>query len=203
MVEFGTRSGLRWNPVGYVLSRFFDFVAMVPALVLVYFNVPLADIWVWIILSARAIRAIDRLLGDGFFRRNALALVEGIEEEITDRVLLRMIVRIQEDLYHGSFAHALADVLWRNKASVLERIRASHPKNGVAGSLARIAGLDVVLERAEEQTFDAIVGIVDSPEIDKAVREAVDSAFVVLKKEIAVKSWRQKLGIQHSTDEAD
>ncbi len=202
IIEFFTRSGMRWNPLTYMASRFFDFVAMVPALVLVHFNVPLVDVWVWVVLSARAIRAIDRLLGDGFFKRNALALVEGIEEELTDRVLLRIIVRLQEQLYHGSFAHELATVLWRNKASVLERVRAAHPKEGLAAGIARIAGLDAVLERAEEQTFDAIVGIVDSPEVDKAVREAVDSAFVVLKKEIGVKTWRQRIGIKHATEDS-
>jgi hypothetical protein len=202
IIEFFTRSGLRWNPLSYMASRFFDFVAMVPALVLVHFNVPFVEVWIWVVLSARAIRAIDRLLGDGFFQRNALALVEGIEEEITDRVLLRIIARVQEQLYQGSFAHALAVVLWRNKASVLERIRAAHPKDGLAASVARIAGLDVALERAEEQTFDAIVGIVDSPEVDKAVREAVDSAFVVLKKEIGVKSWPQRIGIKHTTEDS-
>jgi len=197
-VEFFTRSGLHWNPVGYVVSRFYDFIAVVPALVLVYFSVPLVDAWVWVILSARAIRAIDRLLGDGFFKRNALALLEGIEEEITDRVLLRIVARFQGELYKGSFAHQLAAVLWRNKAPVLERIRAQHPKDGVAANVARITGLDAMLERAEEQTYDAIVGIVDSPEVDKALREAVDAAFVELKKGIGLKSWRNKIGIQHS-----
>ncbi len=200
MVEFYTRSGLRWNPIRYIASRLFDFVAMVPALVLVYFNVPLVEIWVWVVLSARAIRVMDRAFGDGFFKRNALALLEGIEEEITDRVLLRIIARLRGELYRGSFAHQLAQVLWRNKEPVLARIKAAHARTGLAGGIARIAGLEPILERAEEQTFDAVVGIVDSQEVDNAVREAVDSAFVVLEKEISVKSWRQKLGLRHGPE---
>ena len=35
-VEFFTRSGYRWSRAAYLRSRFFDFVAIVPALVLVH-----------------------------------------------------------------------------------------------------------------------------------------------------------------------
>jgi voltage-gated potassium channel len=197
--EFFTRSGLRWNWVGYIETRFFDFIAIVPVLVLLYYKVPYDQIWFWVILTARFIRVIDRLLGDGFLRRNILALIEGFEEEITDRVLLRIISRIETDLYRGSFSHGLAIALNRNKSSVLGRVREAHPREGFGASLARATGLDTALERAEERTFDAIVKIIDSPEIDQAVRDAVDSAFVVMKKEIEVKSWRQRIGFQKRT----
>jgi hypothetical protein len=76
-LEFVTRSGFRWNPSSYARSRFFDFVAIVPALVLVHFSVPYYSVWVWIILAARVIRALDRVLGDGFITRNVLAIGEG------------------------------------------------------------------------------------------------------------------------------
>jgi|WetSurMetagenome_2_1015567.scaffolds.fasta_scaffold54123_2 voltage-gated potassium channel len=195
-VEFFTRHGLRWNWVGYIETRFFDFIAIVPFLVLLYYKIPYDQIWLWIVLAARCFRVIDRLLGDGFIRRNVLALVEGLEEEITDRVLLRIISRIEIDLYRGSFSHGLAVALNRNRSSVLGRVREAHPREGFGASLAHITGLDTALERAEERTFDAIVKIIDSPEADQAFREAVDSAFVVMKKEIEVKSWRQRIGIQ-------
>jgi len=195
-VEFLTRSGFRWDPPGYLRSRVFDFVAIIPALVLVHFGVILEGLWIWLILIARVIRLADRLLGDGFVQRNFFALLEGFEEEITDRVLLRIMARIQVDLYRGKFGHGVADALDRHKPSVLRRIREEHPSQGVGAGLARIVGLEKALERAEERTYDAVVDVLKSPEMDNAIREAVDSTFSVMRDEIKVKSWRQKLGVR-------
>ena len=60
-VEFFTRSGLRWDWKGYMQTRFFDFLAIVPALTLIYFHTPYEGIWIWVILAARSIRVIDRV----------------------------------------------------------------------------------------------------------------------------------------------
>jgi hypothetical protein len=195
-IEFFTRSGFRWNPAGYIRSRFFDFVAIVPALVLVHYSVVYLTVWLWIILAARIIRVLDRLLGDGFFRRNSLALVEGFEEEITDRVLLRIISRIQNDLDHGRFGEKVSETLVRNKEPLLNRLRSEHPHQGIAGELAQFVGLSKVLEKVEERTFDSIVEILKSAEVDRTIRGTVDSAFSSMRQQIGVKSWRKHLGIR-------
>lgn len=200
-IEFLTRSGLRWDWKGYMRTRLFDFIAIIPALTLVYFDVPYENIWIWVILAARAVRAIDRLLGDGFVRRNVLGLMEGFEEEVTDRVLLRIIGRVEEEVQSGNFARAVARSLEQNKSSLLERIREEHPKRGIGVRLAHLIGLDTTIEKVEEDIFDSVIRVTDSPEFDKAVREAVDSVFDTLKKEIAVKTWRQKMGIINEEDE--
>ena len=63
LVEFFTRSGFRWNHGAYLATHFFDFVAIIPALALVNHGIVIQLVWVWIILVARFIRAIDRLGG--------------------------------------------------------------------------------------------------------------------------------------------
>ena len=200
-LEFFTRSGLRWNPASYIRTRFFDFVAVVPSLVLVYYQVPHLQVWVWIILIGRFGRMIDRVLGDGFWTRNLFALLEGFEEEITDRVMLRIIIRVRADMERSSFAKGLSDSLAHNKENLLKQVRQQHPREGISGGLARITGLNSALEKAEEHTFDAIVEIIGSPEVDHAIREAVDSAFSAMQKEIEVKSWRGHIGIKPYLEE--
>jgi hypothetical protein len=195
-VEFFTRSGFRWNWATYLRTRFFDFVAIVPALALVHHGFAMEGVWVWLILVARAARAVDRFLGDGFIIRNVLALVEGFEEGITDRVLERIIARIQADMDRAGFSHGVAEAFVRNKAAVLQRVRAATPREGLVPGLAHIVGLDAALERAEERTYDAIVGIMDSEEVDRAVRDVVNSAFSRMRSEVGRKSWRQHLGIR-------
>jgi hypothetical protein len=199
-IEFFTRSGFKWDKGGYVRSRFFDFVAIVPALALVNHGLGLEIVWVWIILFARFIRAIDRLLGDGFVQRNIWAIVEGFEEELTDRVLQRIILRVQADMDRAHFTHTIAAAFVRNKPSVLARVRAATPKDGIGPGLAHIVGLDRALERAEERTYDAVVEIIDSEEIDTALRDVINSVFARMHSELGAKSWKQNIGIRHHQD---
>jgi hypothetical protein len=121
--------------------------------------------------------------------------VEGFEEEITDRVLERIIARIQTDMDRAGFSHGIAKTLMDNKAAVLQRVQAATPRSGFVPGLAHIVGLDDALERAEESTFDAIVGIVNSEEVDRAVRDAINSSFSRIRNELGHKSWRQNIGI--------
>jgi hypothetical protein len=199
-VEFFTRSGFRWGKVSYLRTRFFDFIAIVPALALVHHGFAIEVVWVWLILVTRAVRVVDRLLGDGFVQRTMLALVEGFVEEITDRVLERIVARIQGDMDRASFSHVVAEAIVRNKAAVLQRVRAATPHEGLVPGMAHIVGLDAALERAEERSYDAIVGIIDSEEVEHAVRDVVNSTFSRMRSELGKKSWRQHLGLWRRGD---
>jgi hypothetical protein len=57
--------------------------------------------------------------------------------------------------------------------------------------------LDAALERAEESTYDAIVGIVNSEEVDTALRDVINSSFSRMSTELNAKSWRTHLGIRN------
>ena len=195
-IEFFTRSGFRWQRGKYLRAHFFDFVAIVPALALTAFALVGGGGWVWVFIVARLIRFVDRFLGDGFVTRNVLALVEGFEEEITDRVLQRIVARLQADLDRAGFSHGIAQSLVRNKAAVLQRVKDATPRDGLIPSIARAVGLDARLERAEEQTYDAVVGIVDSEEVDRSLRDMINTSFDSIRSELGRRTWRKHLGIQ-------
>jgi hypothetical protein len=198
-LEFATRSGFRWDRAGYVRRRFFEFVAIVPVLAMVNHGFWGENYWVWLVLVLRIFRVIDRLLGDGFVRRNVLALVEGFEEEITDRVLERIVERLQADMDRAGFSHQIAEVARNNRDAVLARVRKMTPTEGFLAGAAHIVGLDKSLERAEERTFDAVVDFVDSKEVDTAVRQAVSSTFSKIQSELGDKSWRRHVGIRRQS----
>jgi len=122
--------------------------------------------------------------------------VEGFEEEITDRVLKRIIARVQGDMDRAGFSHGVAEAFIRNKDAVLQRVRSITPRQGLLPELAHIVGLDTALERGEERAYDAIVEVVNSEEVDKAVRDVVNSSFSNMLNEMGKKSWRQHLGIR-------
>ena len=164
-----------------------------PGLVLAHFNVPWEAVWIWIILTARIVRALDRILGDGFIPRNVFALAEGFEEEITDRVMLRILDRVKQDIERGKFGVGIGQAIEDNKTAVLKEIRTQHP-HILDSDIAHITGITKALEKAEENVYDAIVKILKSPEIDKTIRASVDSTFSTLEKEVAEKSWKKRFG---------
>jgi len=195
-IEFFTRSGFRWGRMSYLRSRFFDFIAIVPALALVNHGFVMESVWLWLILVARFIRVVDRFLGDGFIQRTVLTVAEIFEEEITDRVLERIIIRIQGEMDRASFSQGVAEAFIRNKDDVLQRVRTMTPREGLVPGLAHLVGLDKALERTEERAYDAIVALLSSQEIDLAVRDVVNTTFARMRTELGKKSWRQRLGMK-------
>ena len=195
ILEYITRSGFRWDPAGYTKTHFFDFIAIVPALVLIHFSVPWFMVWFWIILVARVMRAIDRVLGDGFIPRNVLAIAEGFEEELTDRVTLRILSRTREDMSRGKFGVGIGQAIEDNKMAVLKEIRTQHPRV-LENDVVRFTGITGALERAEENVYDAIVKVLKSPDIEKAIRDSVNTTFMSIETQVAQKSWKKNLGFK-------
>jgi hypothetical protein len=111
-------------------------------------------------------------------------------------VLGRIIARIQTNMDRTSFSKGVAEAFVRNKASVLQRVRAATPREGLVPGLAHIVGLDAALERAEERTYDAVVKIINSEEVDRAVRDVVNSSFSRMRNELGKREWRHHLGIR-------
>jgi len=195
-IEFFTRSGFRWNRRNYLLTRFFDFIAIVPALAIVNHGFVGQGAVVWIILIARFVRVIDRLLEDGFVTRNVLALLEGFEEEITDRVMWRIIARLQADVDRAHLSGKIAESLLKNKEHVLVRIRESTPREGLLPGIAHIVRLDTALEKAEERVYDAFINFMNSEEVDHTIRDTINSSFASLLDEMGKRTWRQHIGFR-------
>ncbi|MCA1814694.1 MAG: hypothetical protein LC624_12240 [Halobacteriales archaeon] len=190
IAEFLTRSGLRWNARRYAVAHVFDFFAMVPALWLVHRGLPFETLWLWLFLLARGARALDRAAGDGFVRKQLLLLLGAFEEEITDRVMLRILTRVEEDLARGRFGQAVGQALLANREPVLARVRAATPIDGALGGVARLAGIDKAVEQAEARAYDAIVEVLGSAEVDRAIRDVINASFANLRAEVGTKSWR-------------
>lgn len=192
LVEFFTRSGWRRFGWRYAATRWFDFVAIVPAGWLV--SEALAAPWVvWTVFVARAVRLVDRSLGDGFVLRHVLALVEGLEEEVSDRVVVKILSRVQGELVDARFGNVAAEALRKNRDAILERVYREQLRDaGLLGSFASITGLQGALERSERRLFDSIIEMVGSPETDAMVADIVGQTLERAKREIGQRSWRSR-----------
>lgn len=195
-VEIFTRSGWRRDGWKYLAWRWFDFIAMVPLVFLFPLRLDSILIWVWIVLVMRLVRLVDRTLGDGFVQRNALALLSAVEEEISDRVLLSIIARIETEIALAKFGEGAANALGRNREAVLNRIYEEQLRDGAFSKIATFTGLRETIERAEEKTFDAIRSIVGSKETDEAIRDVIQTALRRARLQIGAKSWKRRLGLR-------
>lgn len=202
LFEFFTRSGFRWHRVKYIPTHLFDFIAIVPAFLFLHHGVFAEYLWVWLVLVARSIRMGDRILGDGFIEHNFFALLEGMEEETTDRVVLRIEERIRKELVDGKIGHSTAQVLENKKTVVLRRVRAEIPRDSFGAELARFVGLEAVIEQIEERIYDAVVDVLASPEANAVMQEEIDIIFAGLRSDIGKNEWRKHLGLQHVYDSA-
>jgi hypothetical protein len=197
LFEFFTRSGFRWHRIKYIRTHVFDFIAIVPAFLFLHHGVFAEYLWVWLVLVARSIRMLDRILSDGFIEHNFFALLEGMEEETTDRVVLRIEDRIRKDLVDGKIGHSTAQVLENKKSMVLRRIRAEYPRESFGAELARFVGLEAVIEQIEERIYDAVVDVLASSEANAVIQEEIDVIFAGLRSDIGKNEWRKHLGLQH------
>jgi hypothetical protein len=195
--EFFTRSGFHWHGLKYARTHIFDFIAIVPVLLFLHHGVFIEGLWVWLVLVARSIRALDRILGDGFLEHNFFGLLEGLETEITDKVVLRIMDRVQNDLVSGKIGHSSAQVLEKNRGNVLRRVRAEYPEDGLGADLARFIGLEAAIERIEERIYDAVADVLNSSEVDTVIQEDLDLIFDGLRADLGNDEWRNHLGFKH------
>lgn len=193
-LEFFTRSGFRQGGWRYARWRGFDFLGMVPVVFLDGF-VQLPAWLLWLVLVARLTRMVDRTLGDGFVKRNALALVEAVEEEISDRVVGKIMTRIEGELGAVRFGQATADVMAKHRDAVLHRIYEEQlPETSTLARIANFTGVQKAVERLEARVFDSVVGMIQSDETDALVREILTASFQRAREEITKRSWRKELG---------
>ena len=193
-LEFFTRTGWRRSGLRYLAWRWFDVVAMLPILFLldIGWNVPAAI--VWFVLATRLVRATDRTLGDGFLLGLFTTVLEGVEEEISDRVILKITSRIGAELEKARFGAAASKALAANRGAILERIYEEQLKDG--GLLTRVAqatGLRSALEKSEARVFDSILEILGSEATDQAIRAVIRETLGRATAEIGQKSWRKRL----------
>lgn len=196
--EFFTRSGFHWHGLKYARTHIFDFVAIVPALLFLHHGVFIESLWVWLVLVTRSIRALDRILGDGFLEHNFFGLLEGLETEITDKVVVRIMDRVQNDLVSGKIGHSSAQVLEKNRDNVLRRVREEYPQEGLGADLARFIGLEAAIERIEERIYDAVADVLNSSEVNTVIQEDLDLIFDGLRADLGNEEWRNHLGFRHS-----
>lgn len=189
--ELFTRTGFREKGVSYLQWRWFDYFAIIPVIAL---GPIVATVAFWPVLICRAIRLADRTFGDLFLQRNALIVVGIVEEEISDRILDKILTRWDAELKRANFGTAMSIALARNQEAVLQRVYAEQLQEGTFAKIAHYTGLQATLEKEERRLFGAVIEMIGSPEVDKAIRDVIGAALARARLSLNEREWRQRVG---------
>ena len=191
-LELFTRSGFRKNGLSYLDWRWFDYIAILPIFALGSLAVSIAF---WPVLICRAVRLADRTFGDSFVQRNALLVVSIIEQEISDRILDKIVTGWDEELKRANFGTAMSIALARNKEGVLQRVYAEQLQDGTVAKIAHYTGLQATLEKEERRLLGAVIDMVGSPEVDKAIRDVIGASLGRARAHLDGRDWRRRIGV--------
>ena len=195
-IELFTRTGWRQSRTTYLKWRWFDFVALVPVTALGPFAV--APV-IWIVLVCRVVRLVDRTVGDGFVQRNAIVLLGAVEEEISDKVLEKMMTRWERELKDAKFGQTVARALERNREAVLARIYQEQLQEGVFAKIAHITGIQSTIEREEARLFAAMIEMIGSAEVDAAISDVIASSMRRTREQLGSRDWKSRIGREKRT----
>ena len=145
-----------------------------------------------IIVTLRTGEALDRAFGarvlQGLFVRYRSMLVE----ELTDPILLRLAIALEEALVSRDFAKAIAKRLDERRDLVeqaVDRAIAASPKLSRLNSFPGVSGW---IDDTREEMVDAAHAALSSPEVNQLIREGLQDAFAELKTSIKERKYLGK-----------
>lgn len=164
-----------------------------------------------LVLVLRTGKALDRAFGahilSGLFDRYRWMVVE----ELTEPLLMRLAVLLEESLTSRDYAAAIGKRLDERRdlvESAVARAIAASPKLTL---VSRFGPAQRLIDDTTREVVDAAHAALTGPEINALIREGLHDAFTELKQGIAERKWQRKgVGVTevarsviHVTTEAD
>lgn len=179
-------------PLRYTRHHWFDVIGLLPVTHPVFG----LDRW-WtliavLIVLARASAALDRAFGErvlfAVFARYRAAIVE----ELSEPILIRLLVIIREALAKGSYMESIGKRVDARRPEIHDVVRravASSPKLTLA---AKLPGADRFVRETVDEAVTAAVVALTSEELNSIVREALTGAIADLELKVAEPSWKER-----------
>ncbi len=180
----------RWYVFGWKLNflkyNWYDILGMIPFSHPALRSFRLLRLIRIFVLISRLKRGIDRLKGDGFFLSFLRKYKRVIVELITDAVIIQVIGVIETILQKGHYQRVIKKALSKNEDSVKQLIREKLAQNKKVSQLQKLPFASQITESILNDSYDLVVGIVDSKEFDLIMKEILQDLLVSMKTEVAI-----------------
>lgn len=197
---YGALFGVKWmlapEPARWVRRHAFWLLGMMPLTVPVLVPDRYYIVVQVLVLVLRTGKALDRAFGahvlSGLFDRYRWMVVE----ELTEPLLMRLAVLLEESLTSRDYAAAIGKRLHERRDLVeaaVSRAIAASPKLTL---VSKFGPAQRLIDETTTEVVDAAHAALTGPEINTLIREGLQDAFAELKQGIADRKWQRKgLGV--------
>lgn len=145
-----------------------------------------------VIVVLRAGEALDRAFGArvvrGLFERYRSMVVE----ELTDPLLMRLAVSLEEAVVSRDYAAAIGKRLDARRDLVEGAVRRAIAASPKLSRLDRFGPVHDFIEETTDEVVDALHAALTGPEVNTLIREGLQEAFGELKGSIRERKWQGK-----------
>jgi hypothetical protein len=189
-VEFLWRMFRAPTKMGYVKSHWYDLLGMVPVSHPLFRSFRLARILRLVVLTSRFVRATNRSFGEAIVERTVGRYKEIIIEEISDRIILRVLDETERVLTAGAYGSSTARALHANRDALMARINDQLKEDRATRWAMHVPGMERVLDAVQERTINSVIATLGSEEVNETIVSVLREIMGDLRREVAKKEWK-------------
>lgn len=191
-LAFATKWIVADQPVRWVARNAVNAIGLLPLTMPLFMKDPYFLVVQIVVVLLRAGEALDRAFGArvlrGLFDRYRSMVVE----ELTDPILMRLAVVLEETVVRHDYAASMGRKLDERRdliEAAVERAIAASPK---LSRLSSFGPVDRYIKETTTELVDAAHAALTGPEINTLIRESLQDAFGDLKDGIRERRWKEK-----------
>lgn len=189
-IEFLWRLARAPDRKAYVKGHWYDLVGMVPVSHPLFRGFRLARVLRLVVLSGRLVRATNRSFGEAVVEKTVGRYKDIIVEEISDRIILRVLDETERVLTAGAYGSSTARALHANRDALMARINDQLKEDRATRWAMHVPGMERVLEAVQERTINSVIATVGSEEVNQTIISVVREILGDLRREVAKKEWK-------------
>jgi voltage-gated potassium channel len=172
LIEFLARMRRAEDRWGYVKSRWYEILGMVPISHPFFRAFRFIRILRILVITSRFVRATNRSFGEMAFEATVGRFRENLVDLIGDQITLRSLDVIEPPLVRSRFADRVGEAMEERRPEIRALVReAMHRVPGGRG-LLRVGMFNKMVEAAETAAVDAVIETLQSDELNQIVQDA-------------------------------
>ena len=194
LLEFLARMRKAPDRLGYVKSRWYEILGMVPISHPFFRAFRFLRILRILVLTSRFVRATNRTFGEMAFEATVGRFRDNLVDLIGDAITLRSLDVIEPPLVRSRFADRVGEAMEERRPEIRAMVRdAMHRVPGGRG-LMRMGVFQKMVQAAETAAVDAVIDTLKSDELNQIVQDATRNILEEMREKIHEREQAQASG---------
>ena len=172
LIEFLARMRHAPDRWGYVKSRWYEILGMIPVSHPFFRAFRFIRILRILVITSRFVRATNRSFGEMAFEATVGRFRDNLVDLIGDAITLRSLSVIEPPLVQSRFADRVGEAMNERRPEIRAMVRDAVNRVPGGRGLLRVGMFQKVVEAAETAAVDAVIDTLQSDELNQIVQEA-------------------------------